>query len=224
MRAVLQSKLSMTYEQFLQWKDEHTHAEWVNGEVILFMPPKTFHQVVITFLTHLLDAYVQVLGNGVVLTAPCELFLPQSNASREPDVFVILGDNLQNLSEDRFRGAPDLVVEVISDDSVHRDRVEKFLEYEREGVREYWIVDPRPGRKAIDVFVLEQGSFVPQGVNKEGWIESRALPGFRVKEAWFTAESLPNPLTALGELLPAELRTQVVKQLTPTEGENPAGG
>lgn len=219
MQTTLQSKLTMTYEQFLQWKNEDTHAEWVNGEVILFMPPKTFHQVVITFLTHLLDAYVQVLGNGVVLTAPCELFLPQSNASREPDVFVVLGNNLQNLSEDRFSGAPDLVVEVISDDSVNRDRVEKFLEYEREGVREYWVVDPRPGRKAIDVFVLEHGSFVPLSVNEDGWIESKALPGFRVKEAWFTADRLPNPLAALGELLPAEMRQQIVRQINPPEGE-----
>ncbi len=213
MRTALQSKLNMTYEQFLRWKDEDTHAEWVNGEVILFMPPKTFHQFVVTFLNHLFDAFVHLVGNGVVLSAPCELFLSQSNASREPDLFVVLGDNLKQLSEDRFMGAPDLVVEVISDDSVHRDRVEKFPEYEREGVREYWIVDPRPGRKAIDVFVLERGSFVPQGVNETGWIESRALPGFRVKEAWFTAESLPNPLIALAELLPVELRTQVADML-----------
>lgn len=41
MQTALQSKLNMTYEQFLQWKNEDTHAEWVNGEVILFMPPKT---------------------------------------------------------------------------------------------------------------------------------------------------------------------------------------
>lgn len=105
MQTALPSKQSMTYEQFFRWKNEDTHAEWVNGEVILFMLPKTFHQLVITFLNHLLDAFVHTMGNGVVLTAPCELFLPLSNASREPDLFVVLGDNLQPLNEDRFTGA-----------------------------------------------------------------------------------------------------------------------
>jgi Uma2 family endonuclease len=114
------------------------------------------------------------------------------------------------------------VVEVISDDSVHRDRVEKFLEYEREGVREYWIVDPRPRRKAIDVFVLEHGSFVPLSVDEEGWLQSKALPGFRVKEAWFTAEQFPHPLVALGELLPEALRQQLIQQVSPSQDTQPS--
>jgi len=104
-------------------------------------------------------------------------------------------------------------VEVVSEDSVRRDCVEKFLEYEREGVREYWLIDSRPNRATVDVFVLEQGSFVPLEENDEGWFESRVLPGFRVKRAWFRGEQLPDPASALHEMLSPELRQRLAQRI-----------
>jgi Uma2 family endonuclease len=191
----------VTYEQFLQMKDEDTHAEWVNGEVVALMPPKRYHQEVLRFLAYLLEEYLQRTRLGEFLFAPFELYLPRSNASREPDLFVVRHENLQHLDADRFTGAPDVVVEVISDDSLHRDSVEKFLEYEREGVREYWLIDPRPGRKAISMFRLQEGSYVPVHADESGWLHSSVLPGFRLKAEWFTAERLPNAPAAAQEML-----------------------
>ena len=54
-------------------------------------------------------------------------------------------------------GPADLVIEVISDDSVTRDRVEKFDEYLEAGVREYWVIDPRPGQQRALFYVLRTG-------------------------------------------------------------------
>ncbi|MDW8320858.1 MAG: Uma2 family endonuclease [Armatimonadota bacterium] len=214
MQTVLKAdKLTMTYEEFRRWAGEDTCAEWVDGEVIVPMPPKRKHQSVIVFLARLLGDFIELTGRGQVLTAPFETFLPSRPASREPDIIVVLGDNLQHLTEERFTGAPDIVVEVISEDSVRRDRVEKFLEYEREGVREYWLIDSRAGHAAVDVFTLEQGSFVPLDANEEGWLESKALPGFRAKEAWFTGESLPEVSSALSEMLSPELKQKMAQKL-----------
>jgi len=195
-------KTPLTYEQFLQMKDEDTHAEWVNGEVIVLLPPKRYHQEVLRFLAYLLEEYLQQHPLGEFLFASFELYLPRSNASREPDLFVVRNENLQHLEADRFTGAPDVVVEVISDDSVHRDSVEKFLEYEREGVCEYWLIDPRPGRRAIHMFRLQEGSYVPVQPDENGWFNSSVLPGFRLKAGWFTAERLPNAAAAAQEMLP----------------------
>lgn len=211
--ALKSDKLTMTYEEFLQWADEDTYAEWVDGEVILLMPPRGTHQDIAFFVAMLFKVYVELTAQGRVRPAPFETFLPSRPASREPDIIVVLGENLQNLTEERFTGAPDLVVEVISEDSVRRDRVEKFLEYEREGVREYWLIDSRVGHTAVDVFTLEQGSFVPLDANEEGWLESRVLPGFRVKEAWFTSESLPDLSSALNEMLSPELKQKLAQKL-----------
>ncbi len=211
--ALKTERLRMTYEEFLNWAGEDTYAEWVDGEVILLMPPKSAHQKIVVFLAYLLRTVGLLTGVSEVVVAPFEVFLPSRPSSREPDIIVVTGERLQNLSEERFTGGPDLVVEVISEDSVRRDRVEKFLEYEREGVREYWLIDSRPNRATVDVFVLEQGSFVPLEENDEGWFESRVLPGFRVKRSWFSGEQLPDPASALHEMLSPELRQRLAQRI-----------
>ncbi|GBC96400.1 hypothetical protein HRbin16_02203 [bacterium HR16] len=207
--ALRTERLRMTYEEFLQWKDEDTHAEWVDGEVILVMPPKNRHQHIVSFLDSLLRILLELTAMGEVRPAPFEVYLPSRPASREPDIVVVLGDNLRYLSEDRFTGAPDLLVEVISEDSVRRDQVEKFLEYEQEGVREYWLVDSRPAHYGVEAFSLEGTTYVPIEVNEEGWLESKVIPGFRLKPAWFVENRLPNSLTALNEMLSPELREKL---------------
>jgi len=205
--------IRMAYEEFLRWKDEDTHAEWVDGEVILAMPPKDRHQDIVLFLASLLRILLDLTGTGKVRAAPLEVYLPKRPASREPDIVVVLGENLRNLGEERFTGAPDLLVEVISEDSVRRDRVEKFLEYEREGVREYWLVDSSPAHYSVEAFALEAGVYTPIGVDHEGWLQSLVLPGFRVKPAWFTSDFLPDSLSALSEMLSSELKAQLRQRL-----------
>jgi len=211
--ALKTERLRMSYEEFLKWAGEDTYAEWVDGEVILLMPPKEPHQTIVGLLYFLLQSLASLREQSKVIIAPFEVFLPSRPSSREPDILVITGERLQNLSEERFTGGPDLVVEVISEDSVRRDRVEKFLEYEREAVREYWLIDSRPRHRGLSVFVLEQGSFVPMEENDEGWFESRVLPGFRVKRAWFSGEQLPDPASALHEMLSPELRQRLAQRI-----------
>jgi Uma2 family endonuclease len=211
--ALKTERLRMSYEEFLKWAGEDTYAEWVDGEVILLMPPKEPHQTIVGLLYFLLQSLASLREQSKVIIAPFEVFLPSRPSSREPDILVITGERLQNLSEERFTGGPDLVVEVVSEDSVRRDRVEKFLEYEREAVREYWLIDSRPRHRGLSVFVLEQGSFVPMEENDEGWFESRVLPGFRVKRAWFSGEQLPDPASALHEMLSPELRQRLAQRI-----------
>jgi len=89
--------IRMTYEEFLRWKDEDTHAEWVDGEVTLTMPPKDRHQDIVLFLASLLRILLDLTGIGKVRAAPLEVYLPGRPASREPDIVVMLGENLRNL-------------------------------------------------------------------------------------------------------------------------------
>jgi hypothetical protein len=62
---------------------------------------------------------------------------------REPDVVVVLPAKAHLVRETFVDGPPDLVVEVVSDDSVERDYETKRAEYAAAGIPEYWIVDPR---------------------------------------------------------------------------------
>ena len=60
--------LTMTYEDFLAWADEDTRAEWVDGEVVVFMPPKPLHQHLVLFLARLIAEYVDLRKLGVVIS------------------------------------------------------------------------------------------------------------------------------------------------------------
>jgi Uma2 family endonuclease len=191
----------MTYEEFLAWAGEDTRAEWVNGEVIVLMPPKTHHQLILVFLTHLLDGFAQVFGSGKIIASPFEMKLSAQGSSREPDLLFISRAHLSRLTEDRLDGPADLVVEIISDDSVTRDRVDKFDEYEAARIPEYWIIDPRPTRQRANFYQLdERGQYQAVPVGADGLYHSKILSGFWLRADWLWAEELPSPLWALGQI------------------------
>jgi len=210
----------MSYEEFLAWADEDVHAEWVNGEVIVHMPPKTRHQVIAGFLHALLKFFVDFFRLGEVLTAPFEMKLSPHGPAREPDILFVAREHLDRLTEDRLAGPADLVVEVLADDSVTRDRVKKFYEYQATGVREYWVVDPRPGQEGADFWVLdEQGIYRPVPIGDEGIYRSTVLPGFWLRVDWLWAEELPDPQLTFAEI--AGFPPQVVETLREIAARGP---
>ncbi len=65
-----------------------------------------------------------------------------------------------------------------------RDRGDKFCEYQNAGAREYWLIDPRPGRQRTDFWVLgEDGRYNPPAPDAEAVYRARALPGFWLRTA-----------------------------------------
>ena len=186
--------LYMSYEEFLEWTGEDIHAEWVDGEVTVFMTAKKVHQRLTLFLATLLEWYVRQHGGGVVVTAPFEMRLRNGRSAREPDLLLVLDSHADRLSEDRLEGPADLVVEIISDDSTHRDRVQKYEEYEAAGIPEYWLLDPRPGRQQATFFQLSAaGTYAAAALDEEGRYHSTVLPGFWLKPSWFWEDPLPDP-------------------------------
>ena len=76
----------------------------------------------------------------------------------QPDILFIANENLYKLKEQGFFGAPDLVVEILSPATRRFDKGEKKAEYERSGVKEYWIIDPADN--STEGFILQEGKFV----------------------------------------------------------------
>ncbi len=193
-------RLSMSYEEYLAWVSETAMAEWVDGEVIAFMPPKRIHQELVGFLYALLRAFVDYKNAGKVLMAPFEMRL--SRSAREPDILFVAQEHLSRLGEARLNGPADLVVEVVSDDSERRDRVDKFNEYMEAGVREYWIIDPRPGREGADFWVLdEQGRYLAATVDESGVYRSAVLEGFWLRVDWLWRDPHPNAQLLFAEII-----------------------
>ena len=79
----------------------------------------------------------------------------------KPDLLYIANDHRARLKSSYLDGPADFVIEIISEESVSRDRVDKFYEYQDIGVREYLIVDPREGKQRVDYYWLDAGGQVP---------------------------------------------------------------
>ena len=132
----------LSFEAFLEWCDDTTRAEWVRGEVILMSPASDRHQDLSGFLTSVLRIYTEVKGLGRVWSAPFLMRLGEVPSGREPDVLFLKAEHLDRLTETYLEGPADLVIEVISEESIGRDRGDKFVEYEGAGIPEYWLIDP----------------------------------------------------------------------------------
>jgi len=170
----------MSYEEFLARADEDTLAEWVNGEMIMTSPASRNHQNVADFLTSVLRAYVEQHEAGMVLSAPFQVKLEQG---REPDLHFVAREHQERLLENRVEGAPDLVVEIVSPESVGRDRGEKFAEYERGGVPEYWLVDPQV--RWVAVYNLDAtGCYQPTFTGTAGVFHSQVVKGLWLRAEW----------------------------------------
>jgi len=220
-------RLPMSYEEYLAWADEDMHAEWVNGEVIVQMPPQPRHQQVVAFLLQLLGLFIQLVQSGRLLPAPLEMRATPDGPAREPDLLFVAGEHLERLTEARLSGPADLVVEVVSDDSVARDRADKFYEYQAAGVREYWIIDPRPSYERADFFVLDKtGRYRPVPVDADGRYCSTVLAGFWFQVDWVLATEPPEVLQVLTQIVGPQRLLEAIRckggstpAMSPREGQ-----
>ena len=192
-------RLPMSYEAYLAYGDDTTRTEWVDGEVIVYMPPRDEHQLILEFLHVLLSLFVDLKGLGRVRIAPFEVKLWENGPSREPDLMFVSQAKLENFSSKRFSGAPELAVEIISPGSLYIDRNEKFREYERAGVAEYWLIDSRPGQTRADFYRLDEtGRFDLFATEADERVDSSVLKDFWLRPGWLWQP--PNPLLAFAEV------------------------
>lgn len=173
----------MSEAEFEAWCDEDVKAEYIDGEVIIMSPASTDHDGGETVLGNLIDLFVKKNRLGYVSSTGNTLARLRSGLRRCPDIVFVENSNRQIIQKNYIDGAPDLVVEFVSPDSVIRDWHEKYIEYEAAGVREYWIVDQL--QKRIAVFALDKDRRYQPIEPKEGKIYSKVLSGFWIKLDWF---------------------------------------
>jgi Uma2 family endonuclease len=140
----------MTYEELCQLPDDDKRYELIDGEVFVIPSPNVRHQRI---LSRLYDAFkAAIRDRSEILFAPLDVVLAPATAL-QPDLLVVRKENLAIL-RDVVRGAPDLVLELLSPSTGARDRGIKMRTYARYGVGEYWIVDAE--RHAVEIYRLER--------------------------------------------------------------------
>lgn len=195
----------ISYDDFLDMdRNEGGLVEWVDGKVIYHAMPLLVHQQLVLFLAFIMHGFVRLFNRGEVYVAPYIMRIHPGGSGREPDVLFVASENLSRITQREVIGPADLVIEIISDESVTRDRTIKFAEYEAGGVREYWVIDPRPGKQRADFYVLDaQGHYQPGVVSEDGIYHSTVLVGFWLHTAWLWQPD-PNPLAALTAIVGKE--------------------
>ena len=186
-----------TYEEFLEWADEDTLAEWVDGVIVMTSPASLRHQDIANFLEDLFSTYVRIHDLGKVTTAPFQMKLKQ--AGREPDVLFVAKEHLGRFKKTYLDGPADLVVEIMSPESKGRDSSDKVAEYSEAGIPEYWLIDPE--LQQVTFYQLdESGSYQPAPLDEGGIYRSRALPGFWLRVEWLRQDPLPDATDVLLEI------------------------
>jgi Uma2 family endonuclease len=149
----------LTYDDYVLIPDDGNRHEILDGEHYVSPSPKRFHQRLVGRLFTRLEALVDRLGLGEVYLSPFDVVL-SANDVVQPDLFFLSLERSEISTEDNIQGAPDLVIEILSERTRKRDEEKKLRCYERFGVREYWIVNG--AWKIVTVYRWTGGRFYRQ--------------------------------------------------------------
>ena len=152
-------------------------AELIDGRIYAMAPPNTVHQRLVHFFDWKIESYIQDSnGNCEIFPAPFAVFLNRDDATYvEPDISVICDPS--KLDEKGCHGAPDWVVEIVSQSSKARDYMAKLFKYRAAGVREYWIVDPE--KQMVTVYGFEKDTVEQYGFGED--VPAGIYEGFSIK-------------------------------------------
>ncbi|MEP7373597.1 MAG: Uma2 family endonuclease [Chitinophagaceae bacterium] len=151
---------------------EGTRAEVLNN--VLYMSPSPFfeHQQLIVLMVLQLGNHIKGNKLGELIAAPFDVYLEEQMSAVQPDVLFISNKNKKILKDDGYaHGAPDLIIEILSKDE-DRDRKMKKDIYEKAGVKEYFIIDPKT--KMTEAYFLK-GKKYEQKYRQEKYFHSPLL-------------------------------------------------
>lgn len=138
----------LTYEDYLLFPEDGNRHEILDGEHYVTAAPYPRHQSVVAELMGWIVPFVRQRRLGRFLPAPVDVLLDRHDIV-QPDLLFISNASMKILTEKNVQGAPDLVVEVLSDSTRKRDEGIKLERYELLGVQEYWVIDPKRSEARI---------------------------------------------------------------------------
>jgi Uma2 family endonuclease len=151
MSDAVRSTARLTYDDLLAMfpEDDGVHRELIGGEIFVTPSPANRHQKLSLRLTLALGNHLEAHSEqGELFVARFDVVMTPYDVV-EPDLLVVLGDQHDILTENNVRGAPGIVIEILSPRTRKRDLTTKRQLFDREGVREYWIVDPERNSVAV---------------------------------------------------------------------------
>ena len=178
MATTTEAPVRQTYKDYCATPDDERY-ELINGRLMRVPAPNTKHQEILGRLYLELARFNEEHELGEVYVAPYDVFLSDTDVV-QPDLLFISHAREHIVSEQNVRGAPDLVIEILSPSTAEKDLGEKHELYGRRGVLEYWIVDPMA--ETVAVHRQGNGSLEPGAtVGRGDTLRTALLDGLRLQ-------------------------------------------
>ena len=167
----IKDKIPRTAMELYEILPEGLLCEVIENTLYMTPTPHFFHQEVSSELHFAIVGELKRNDSGKCVAAPIDIVLDSKNAF-QPDILFIAKENLGTIKDGKIRGTPDLIIEILSPGSAKNDKIIKRNVYERNGVKEYFIVEPKT--KEVITYYLKGKKFEKQ-TSKGGRIKSQIL-------------------------------------------------
>ena len=138
-------RVYMSFEAFEEMNaSSNIRYEYINGEVYMLSSPGVKHQRIVSRFHIALNTYLSKLSCDVFV-APFDITIKNKKKHWnivQPDLMVLCDWQDDTDEKDRYRGIPNLVVEVLSHSNSKKEMITKLNLYKASGIEEYWIIDP----------------------------------------------------------------------------------
>ena len=135
------------------YKEEREDYEIIDGQVYMMSRPSTRHMIIERNVITTFQNYLK--GKRCIPFNETDVFFSEDD-NFVPDVIIVCDPEI--IEENGIHGTPDLVVEIASPSTARRDRMEKFVAYEKYGVKEYWVISPN--EKRVEVYIRKNDKLV----------------------------------------------------------------
>lgn len=166
----------VTYDDYRNLPNDGKRYEIIGGELLMTPAPSTIHQRILRKLLIALTNHIDNNNLGEVLCSPVDVVLSMTDVV-QPDLVFIAKERSQIITKKNIVDAPDLVIEILSENTAVIDQGQKKKLYEKYGVKEYWIADPET--QSIEQNILQEDSFKhTDRLTKSDKLVSQVIDGF----------------------------------------------
>jgi Uma2 family endonuclease len=187
-----------TFDDFCALVKDGDKADLIDGVIYMASPENTDANLLFVWLIGIVDLFVEAIDAGRVFGSRVALRLDMINGP-EPDIAFIRKRRLSLVKRGHIAGPADLVMEIVSPESIERDYEKKRRQYEQARIPEYWIVDELT--EMVTLLRLGPGGKYREVKPRKGELQSRVLPGFWIRPEWLWQSPRPKKTAVLAQLL-----------------------
>ena len=170
----------MTAAEYFEMPEGPPYFQLVHGELFMSPSPVIRHQKVLGKIHRLIGNLLDDHPLGEAILAPSDVQLGQGDVY-QPDLYYVSRERLGILDKQGAKGAPDLVVEILSPSTARLDRDMKRTVYQSAGVREIWFVDLWNDRIEVHRFSAGAGAATVVTLAREDLLATPLLPGLEIR-------------------------------------------